>query len=527
MKQLRLGEQATVYTVVFLLGCSSSSTPASTSGCHSNSECPSGMACRNGSCGIIRVGAGGSETSNASGGSATTFGDGGTAAGTTLDDSCQLGCDKLNSCKLCMSAEDQCLSISDCAENCRGQGWQAAAQCLIQVSECDKARLNACLEDTPSALPTGTCGACMIAVCPTVVAACQANSSCNSFLNCLAQSTKSADARACVDGSGSTAFGAPGLNVINCIVDYCEPECEGSGLTGAGGSPGDGGAPSTGGSSSTAAGGNISTGNGGIAAAAGWLGAAGSSTVAPSIGGAVSGGRSGNGEPTSIVGGTFIAVGGTATGGTTINPCAGKTCSDHGTCTAGSCSCRTGYAGANCEICAPGYGVYPTCTLCDCSLGDVACNGTMSIYSCPDGCHTSSNTCESQCLASGYINKSSGCAYNPNSSKDGCWCPSYQTYDIQLWSFRDACADGLGQMIQLYDVSATGVVLGSWPAQFLSRYNEYYFIPLECTTGHKICWGAWQGTKYWGCGQNCTQSCTSCCSTCGTTLNIPRQSCTC
>jgi hypothetical protein len=39
------------------------------------------------------------------------------------------------------------------------------------------------------------------------------------------------------------------------------------------------------------------------------------------------------------------------------------------------------------------------------------------------------------------------------------------------------------------------------------------------TAGHKICWGAWQGTRYWGCGQNCSQSCTSCCAYCGASLS--------
>lgn len=43
------------------------------------------------------------------------------------------------------------------------------------------------------------------------------------------------------------------------------------------------------------------------------------------------------------------------------DPCAGITCSNHGTCGAGICSCSTGYTGGTCNTCAAGYQGYPTC----------------------------------------------------------------------------------------------------------------------------------------------------------------------
>jgi hypothetical protein len=123
------------------------------------------------------------------------------------------------------------------------------------------------------------------------------------------------------------------------------------------------------------------------------------------------------------------------------------------------------------------------------------------------------------CAQDKGVAKSTGCAYDPDSSHDVCWCPPVTTHDVLIWKFIDTCNDSVGPSVGFYDTT-----LGlSFPTFFLQTFNQTLQTALDCTTGDQICFGAWQGTKYWGCGQNCVQTCTACCVTCGAALSVVTQ----
>lgn len=385
---------------------------------------------------------------------------------------CDLSCRRLDNCGLCMMTQESCLSIPDCVAHCQSTNNQATALCIFSLNSCSKDALSACLSGTAGATSVG----------------------------------------------GATSIGGGGAG----------------GLTPAGGTRSTGGNVATAVGGTTSAGGSVYT--GGTASTGGSVGRSSTGGFAPTggsrnqTGGAggvsVMGGRPNpTGGTSSATGGVPTATGGQGTAGTG-NPCLGNTCSGHGTCSAGICSCSTGYAGTNCGSCASGYGVYPTCTLCNCAPGSQACNGTSALNTCDDGCHFASTSCASVCLADGHINYSSGCSYDPKVAKDTCFCPDKSTDAIQAWSFKDLCSDGLAPTVQLYDMTS-GSVSGSWPSQFLSSYSQLFTQTIECQTGDKICWGAWQSNLYWGCGQNCAAGCTNCCWTCGSALTVNEQDLTC
>mgnify|MGYP001627869254 FL=1 len=61
----------------------------------------------------------------------------------------------------------------------------------------------------------------------------------------------------------------------------------------------------------------------------------------------------------------------------------------------------------------------------------------------------------------------------------------------------------------------------AWPGggevYVLDDYNTHSYN-LECTTGEKICMGAWlrgNSDNYWGVGRDARNSCESCCFVCG------------
>ncbi len=189
------------------------------------------------------------------------------------------------------------------------------------------------------------------------------------------------------------------------------------------------------------------------------------------------------------------------------DPCAGVTCSGHGVCKAGTCSCATGYTGASCDS---GYTGYPDCKKagpCDCSSSSQTCIGTTSIKTC-DGCHLTQATCTSVCAPL----KSSGCAYNLNQKKEICWCNAEQ---IMVFNVINKCASKT-PTLKLFDETDQTM---SAPKTLV--YNVLQQIPLACKTGHKICYGAWAGNTHWDCGDGCKQACsTTCCYYCGSQLEV-------
>jgi hypothetical protein len=119
-------------------GCSdldNSSPPVAK--CHGNADC-GGLLCVNGACQP--------SAPNRGSGGASAAGNGG---GTTSGDVCDQGCQRLHDCWGCIaSAEGVCLTVTECAADCRTAGAQAAAaaQCVVGLgTSCDQAALDACL----------------------------------------------------------------------------------------------------------------------------------------------------------------------------------------------------------------------------------------------------------------------------------------------------------------------------------------------------------------------------------------------
>jgi hypothetical protein len=86
-----------------------------------------------------------------------------------------------------------------------------------------------------------------------------------------------------------------------------------------------------------------------------------------------------------------------------------------------------------------------------------------------------------------------------------------------LWTWKNACNATIEPDVALYDMTLGGAS----STYVLQTYDENLSQSLTCTTGDKICFGAWWGTEYWGCGDGCAESCTNCCFICGSELSLP------
>jgi hypothetical protein len=350
---------------------------------------------------------------------------------------------------------------------------------------------------------------------PTTKPSCLTDSQCPSGMVCIGGSCMFQ--RAGLGGSSSLSpdvclLGCQGLDTCDlCIGDSClsvsdcASYCRSRGMQGAARCIVQGDCTKTRIDACLATGENPSTG-----------GATGIGGVSTSTGGRGAGGNTAVAGTSSTTGGS--EMGGSATGGTSTNPCANKTCSGHGTCSDGVCACATGYAGADCDSCVSGYGVYPTCTPCNCTEGAQACNGSTALNTCEDGCHFTSSACTSLCQSAGYV-RATGCSYSSSKGADICYCSDSTSTEVQIWSFWDECPDGLGMTVQLFDYSSSTY----YTSQYLSVYDQAYSQNISCTPGHMICYGAWNANYTWGCGQNCARTCAdTCCWTCGTTHEIAR-----
>jgi Cys-rich repeat protein len=227
----------------------------------------------------------------------------------------------------------------------------------------------------------------------------------------------------------------------------------------------------------------------------------------PSTGGVANmGGRTGGTTSTGgrATGGIPAQTGGRATGGAPVQT--GGTTTTGGRATGGTVTLTGGTPAAG------GGGTGGVA--CTCSSGQRQCNGTSAINTCPDGCQWTSTPCATVCLLNGYVNKSSGCAIDGNTGQDVCWCPSATNHDVMLLSFVDSCNDGLVPTVQMFDTTLST----SWTSFTLPAYNQFGYWSVDCVTGDQICFGAWQGSGYWGCGPSCSYPCTSCCRTCGSVL---------
>lgn len=195
--------------------------------------------------------------------------------------------------------------------------------------------------------------------------------------------------------------------------------------------------------------------------------------------------------------------------------CYKNACSGHGTCVNGVCVCRQGYAGSTCERCARGYTGYPNCA-CGCSKPAQVCKGN-SLEIC-DGCALIDTSCDTECAP-----KKGVCGVDPSQNLDVCWC-SAAGHDVMIWTFANKCSSPGALSVGVYDTSQGNAQFGN--TRTLS-YGSAVTIAIECMTGHLICYGAWSGSSYWGCGQNCSEAGSDCCITCGSTLLVQTINLTC
>lgn len=153
---------------------------------------------------------------------------------------------------------------------------------------------------------------------------------------------------------------------------------------------------------------------------------------------------------------------------------------------------------------------------CACSQsGLYACVDTKSIRTC-DGCTWKTHTCDDLCKAnkgSGWAaDPQKGCQADTSSGKDVCWCKEkfVKTKCNLTWTFTDRCDNGQAPGLEFHDLQEKVL----WGPYSLSKYNTPLKTTLSCKCGSKICYGAWQGTTYWGCAKGCQKACTNCCTTC-------------
>lgn len=80
------------------------------------------------------------------------------------------------------------------------------------------------------------------------------------------------------------------------------------------------------------------------------------------------------------------------------------------------------------------------------------------------------------------------------------------------------------KIIKVYNLNGKGIRLRfynhtrnyhrGWGNYYIPSYRLYRIFRLRCVEGHKICLGAWRGSRYWGCGKRCRKYCSNCCFRC-------------
>lgn len=194
------------------------------------------------------------------------------------------------------------------------------------------------------------------------------------------------------------------------------------------------------------------------------------------------------------------------------DPCYQVNCNGHGKCFGGDCKCAVGYTGTSCNRCAAGYSGYPDCE-CECSAGEVGCDGQTSIKTCTSACSWISRTCAKDCQPA---ETASFCAASPLYASDRCYCSSSSQVGIIEFYLTTSCSSSISAAV--FDVTSSGPLGDTATLTSSSPFKG----DVTCVPGHKTCWGAWQGKSYWGCGSDCSQSCDDCCTTCPSTGQVAK-----
>ena len=153
---------------------------------------------------------------------------------------------------------------------------------------------------------------------------------------------------------------------------------------------------------------------------------------------------------------------------------------------------------------------------CACSQpGLFACVDSQTIRTC-DGCSWKTLTCDALCginKGSGWeMDPQKGCKAESAGGDEICWCRQKATPTVckLTWTITDTCDDGESPKVGFYDLKE----VQSWGPFTLPPAKAPLKTTLSCKCGSKICYGAWQGTTYWGCGEKCQKACTDCCTPC-------------
>lgn len=203
-----------------------------------------------------------------------------------------------------------------------------------------------------------------------------------------------------------------------------------------------------------------------------------------------------------------------------LDPCYQKTCNDHGKCSNGQCRCMAAFSGDECDRCAPGYDGYPDCR-CECSAGETACDGRTGIKTCTTACSWTRRSCAQDCQPQ---DSASFCARSPLYVSDRCYCSSESEVGVVELYLTTTCSSSISAAV--YDVTSRASLSDTTTISSSTPFKSH----VTCEPNHEICWGAWQGKSYWGCGPECSQPCEDCCTTCpsaGTVVRYPSHSLAC
>eukprot|EP00026_Physarum_polycephalum_P000008 Phypoly_transcript_00008.p1 GENE.Phypoly_transcript_00008~~Phypoly_transcript_00008.p1 ORF type:complete len:1984 (+),score=285.38 Phypoly_transcript_00008:6000-11951(+) len=131
------------------------------------------------------------------------------------------------------------------------------------------------------------------------------------------------------------------------------------------------------------------------------------------------------------------------------DPCASYSCNGHGTCSVDaknnpSCSCNSNYAGDHCDTCKQGYVNYPTCTLPNSPCASFSCNNAGTCATNSSGlphCTCYANYAGEHCdtCKAGYVNYPTCSAGScPSECKNGGTCAAGVCKCVNHWT-GNAC----------------------------------------------------------------------------------------
>lgn len=210
---------------------------------------------------------------------------------------------------------------------------------------------------------------------------------------------------------------------------------------------------------------------------------------------------------------------------TCVAPPSPPTCSAPVSCTGGRSykSCSTGTS--TYYKCSDGT-VFTCATASNCAAATAAvaawCSATSSCRTAGQTCSPSAGCCSSLICSGGACtnpatcrNQGQSCAFTSDCCGQlVCYSGSCEIAGM-TWSLTNNSISGI--YVRFYDESTNPALV--WPDStnaYTLDVGQTVDIPLACTPGHQICYGAEDDafTGYWGVGLDNANACTSCCYSC-------------